>query len=283
MRSARRLLSSAQKYNFCTTLHTSDDFIKTNFYKKYRSITSQRRGFGYWLWKPYYILQMLDQMKEGELLVYADAGLEFVADPIPLVNLLQKQPLVLFENYQGFFFIQETNLTFSEFNYYREINKIKYWTKADAIDLMKVPEHFLEQPSVDASIILIRKCNSSVEILSEWFQYCKIEQILTDSASHLKNLKTFLEHRHDQSVLSLIAAKHQVRLFRCASQFGNHFKKLGYRTEGEYKILPYNDTYNNESDYPTIIEHHRDRFQLFPKRLKSFLEKEWMYFKERRY
>lgn len=32
------------------------------------------RGGGYWLWKPYVIMETLKDMKEGDILVYADSG-----------------------------------------------------------------------------------------------------------------------------------------------------------------------------------------------------------------
>ncbi|MGL5889875.1 MAG: hypothetical protein ACRC3B_08315, partial [Bacteroidia bacterium] len=53
---------------------TRSDLEKTDFYKQYRFILDQPRGGGYWLWKPYYILETLKQMNEGDILVYADSA-----------------------------------------------------------------------------------------------------------------------------------------------------------------------------------------------------------------
>ena len=52
------LVASARKYGVHNIhTYTSKDFTKTAFYKSHIEIAAQPRGAGYWLWKPYYILQ----------------------------------------------------------------------------------------------------------------------------------------------------------------------------------------------------------------------------------
>ena len=53
------------------------DLVKTGFYQQHKSILDQPRGAGYWLWKPYYILETLKKLEENDILIYADAGLFF--------------------------------------------------------------------------------------------------------------------------------------------------------------------------------------------------------------
>ena len=39
-------------------------------------ILANKRGYGYWLWKPYLIMKTLEQMNDNDILVYADCGCE---------------------------------------------------------------------------------------------------------------------------------------------------------------------------------------------------------------
>jgi uncharacterized protein YndB with AHSA1/START domain len=73
-------------------------------------------------------------------------------------------------------------------------------------------------------------------------------------------LDGFIEHRHDQSILSLIAIRKDIELFRHPSQYGNHLKTELYRDPGEWLRCPYSTRglYDN-SPYGTLINHHRGR------------------------
>ena len=47
------------------------------FFNKHVSfINNNRRGFGYWIWKPYIIKQWMDKMEDGDVLFYIDVGCE---------------------------------------------------------------------------------------------------------------------------------------------------------------------------------------------------------------
>ena len=39
-------------------------------------IANHARGYGYWLWKPYLVRELLSHLDEGDILLYADAGCE---------------------------------------------------------------------------------------------------------------------------------------------------------------------------------------------------------------
>src|SRR3546814_3032631 len=47
-------------------------------------IRRQRRGFGYWLWKPFIIADAMDSVPDGTILMYTDAAVVYQADAAPL-------------------------------------------------------------------------------------------------------------------------------------------------------------------------------------------------------
>ena len=53
---------------------TRDDLEKTSFYTQNKHILDQPRGAGYWLWKPYLIYEMLQDMEPNDILMHMDCG-----------------------------------------------------------------------------------------------------------------------------------------------------------------------------------------------------------------
>lgn len=58
----------------------SKEDIEPGFIEKNRSIMSNPRGFGLWLWKPYFIQKTLKSMKDGDWLFYVDGCTIFIND-----------------------------------------------------------------------------------------------------------------------------------------------------------------------------------------------------------
>lgn len=215
------------------------DFENTTFYEENKYILEQKRGHGYWLWKPWIILQTLKDMNNGDFLLYADSGSFIIRSVDPLINLCRENNgLLLFENEH-----QYINL---------------HWFKKMALDLMdvNVPE-FLQKTQANAAFLVIQKNEFTLNFINEWFKYCKNPDILTDSQSLTNESSDFVEHRHDQAVLSALAFKHNITFFRDPSQHGNYRKTFllrefcEYIGEHKYSHIMYN------SPYRQIFCHHR--------------------------
>src|SRR5262249_22978056 len=135
------------------------------------------------------------------------------------------------------------------------------WTKRDCFVFMDCDEsrHHRGQ-MVDASFMLLVKTERSIAFIREWFLYCSQRHLLTDQPNICgsPNLPDFVEHRHDQSILSLMANRDGIELFRHPSQHGNHLKEERYREPGEWTRYPYGSRgiYYN-SPYKTLLYHHR--------------------------
>ncbi len=280
------LLTSAKKHGLTDIrAFKSKHFVKTDFYREHIAITQQKRGAGYWLWKPYYIYEVLKTLNEGDILVYCDSGVDIVAPLDPLIEIAKtnKSGVVLFENYQGSSYFPRTqDIEVSNYNLYVEVNKNKYWAKRDAFVLMGLDsEQYWDSPQVDANFHIYRKCESAMNFVKEWLSYCCNEQILTDTENRegLPNFKNLFSHIHDQAVISLLAEKHQLELYRCASQFGNHYKPKEFRVEKEYLLLPYHQQPKLNSPYGTLLLHHRKKYMPFWMRYGTFVKIELEIFK----
>ncbi len=185
------------------------------------NIFCHKRGFGCWAWKPFVILEALKEVEDEDVVIYADSGSSLSSSTKPLVDLcVSNGGTLLFENRNG-------NAQGG-----RWLNKD--WTKADCFNKMGCSgAKFYEAPQVDAAFQLYQKNKFNLSFVEEYLKYCLDPHIITD----LPNVTAaespyFRDHRHDQSVLSLLAAKYEIKLFPEPSKWGrpvDHIrKKLGY-------------------------------------------------------
>lgn len=150
------------------------------------------RGYGCWLWKPFLILHHLQAMREGDILLYADAGCE--------LNPHGKQRLAEYlEMCAGHSFVT-----------YRTDYPIKMLTKMDAILRLDPELQMAERDLHEACIMLLKKNADTVKMVREWFAICTENNYhyLDDSESAAPNDGSFAEHTHDQAVMTLLLIKH---------------------------------------------------------------------------
>ena len=174
-----------------TDLMNDDDF-----WQKHSSfILSNPRGYGYWLWKPYIIKKTLDTMNENDILLYCDCGNELNNHPIAKQKLQEYIELVKDKNILG------TKGGSSDYNY-TKMDLIKYFKMENKIQL-------LSQPHMQATVLMIKNNHSMREFMKEYYEIgSQNYHFIDDSPSIYINFSCFVEHRHDQSIFSLLAKKY---------------------------------------------------------------------------
>jgi len=247
LRSQKLLSNSALQFGVNQVLEYNDIWIKQQdtFYKESKHILRNKRGAGYWLWKPFIILDALNKIKNNDILIYVDSGARFINSISSIINILEKKDIFLFYN-----------------------NGLKNyeWTKRDCFFYMDCDSTIFHNGNqVLAGYIFCKKTEFVMSLIEEWLYYAKDERIITDNSNRcgLSNLSGFKEHRHDQSILSNLAIKYKIELFRDPSQWGNKYKLNQFRKLGEFVE---NDAYEQNSflnsHYPTIIDGHRTCYKL---------------------
>jgi hypothetical protein len=235
VRSAR-----AQGIERCLALSPSD--LDPDFKRANARILSYRKGAGCWLWKPYIILRTLEGAADGDTVLYADSGAQLVSSPEPLARLCGANAGILL------------------FQVHDRLNC--EWTKQDCFHYMGCDSgQYYMQQQVHGAFQVYRKCERSVRFVKEYLRFCMDRRIVTDKPNQCgqDNQPQFRAHRHDQSVLSLLAARETLEIYRDPSQFGNRYKREDLRVEYEYLGIPngYAATPYFNSPYPTIFDHHR--------------------------
>ncbi|MDQ7989788.1 MAG: hypothetical protein REI09_09175 [Candidatus Dactylopiibacterium sp.] len=191
-------------------LACSEVDLRADFVAQFRArLDPAARGFGYWCWKPQVILQALDGLAEGDVLQYTDSG----------CHLNEKGRARLHEYFSmaarsetGLLVFQAIPPSFHDGRPLLDLRERK-WAKADLL------AHFgflddqavLESQQIGAGVIFVRKCRRSQEIIREWLGVYEMDFSLgDDTPSRIPDLPGFVEHRHDQSIFSLLCKKHGV-------------------------------------------------------------------------
>lgn len=180
--------------------------IDAEFKAKNSSILNESRGAGYWLWKPYFIVKKLSEMNNGDILFYADSGSHFIHNVDPVIDVCKKTSngILLF--------------TLEDFHTHKK------WTKRDCFHYMELDkEPYLSVNQILASFVVCIKNDSNVEFFKEWLMYAQDPRIITDNQNvcGLENYPEFKDHRHDQSILSLLGRKYNISTVPDISQWGN--------------------------------------------------------------
>lgn len=208
---------------FDEVISYSPEDIEPEFYRRNKKILSCEKGNGYWLWKPYFIKKSLEMLNWEDFLFYCDSGSYFINPIKPLIeiSLSKRQDIIAFE------------LPCKE----------KIWTKTDAFILMNCDNpKYSESNQRLASFILLKKSNFTMDFINEFLHYAQDVRLISDLKNQCgySNFPDFREHRHDQSIFSLLSKKYNPDAYRDPSQWGNSLKNL----------------YPN-SNYEQIIEHTR--------------------------
>lgn len=197
--SARRdaLCISAEKVGFDNVISLGpSDICHSEFWERNRAvIESKKRGAGYWLWKPYVIKTILDSLPDDSVLIYSDAGrtnyYEFKSIPHKLVEMVKKS--------------EKGVLLGPVLHQHGALSK---WTKRDCLILMNADsQELICKPTIQATWSLWKKNKYSMDFLNKWIRFCEDPRCLTDIDNTLgyPNYEDFVDHRHDQSILTILA------------------------------------------------------------------------------
>jgi hypothetical protein len=203
-----RFLLQAKNCTFIdryTVITDEENKIYDSFMDEFGPIVkANKRGYGYWLWKPYIIKHYINEMEDGEILIYADIGCEF-----------SSAGEKIFKKYINYVSIYEI-LAFSTLNGKPE----SAWSKKELIDFFKLPDALIKQEQAAATFFMIKVSKFTREFISEWLNLSQVNNIFNINDILIKQQnKNFIEHRHDQSVFSLLLKKYKIPILKKNTNF----------------------------------------------------------------
>ena len=174
-------------------------------------------------------METFKELEDGDVVLYSDAGLSVISDLTPLFGIAGGD-------------VNGGKIMF-RLPWVGAKHIAKIWTKRDTFVIMGCDsEEYWNASMSNGAVSLWKKSDENIEFLKEWQKYLRDSRIVTDDPNMAgrPNFIEFKDHRHDQSVLSLLAVKYGFEMFRDPTQWGNSEMEL----------------FEN-SPYPQLFNHHR--------------------------
>jgi hypothetical protein len=174
------------------TLETLRTKVPDFYFKHHKFMRDHRKGFGYWIWKPAILSYLFDHLEDDEIVLYLDAGCQLNS-------------------------IEDSKLRFQQ---YIEICRARdllvvqlpddlpdaAWTKRSTLDALDPDKAFRNTGQIQSTLVFAIKSEKSQRVVEKWLTNCvdsNYSLVLDPSDDDFQNTG-FKDHRHDQSILSLI-------------------------------------------------------------------------------
>ena len=176
--------------------HLPDDY-KRQREKRDRKRDRKRSIFkDSFLWKPFVLNQALQDMHDGDLLLYMDCNWHIAEG---------KEGGGLGSLYNCLFLVQQSDCGILIFP---EDRSLQLWTRKDALAYSGLEEKYFDVPQVVSSSIFVRKCAQASSIIDEWCETSrKRPDLFEDEPGFLPPPPNYVKHKHDQAILSCILTK----------------------------------------------------------------------------
>lgn len=201
------------------------DDIDAQFYNANKKILDVTRGNGLWLWKPYFINRVLSTCNDEDIVFYCDSGSFFVKKIQRIIDCMEENENV---------WVSDVPLIENNF------------TKPSCFQAMECyNEKFMFTNQIQATFIMVRNCNESRLFIREWLSLCSNYDLISSemSLSEQRNSRLdFIEHREDQSILSLLCKKKGILAHMDPSQRGK-LQEIYYNSNYVFKKNKHCDSY----------------------------------------
>jgi hypothetical protein len=259
-RSARALVDSVRNrdVSWAMTYNPAQVDLLAVPFPALRSLMKQARGIGYWAWKPFIIWETLKALKDGDILIYSDAGVEFINNVNHIIDRMDQDIFLFGNNWEHAHWckrdiveavwpmpIDRQGFIDAGAQMSTPSNLVAF--DIDGIETLYTWARFGKQ--CQSSVIFFRVSDYTRKFVKEWLDWCLFEggRLIDDSPSGTPNHPEFQENRHDQAILTTMAYREGIKL---------HYWPATYNDGAfNYEKLP---EYAGD-DYPILFHHHRRR------------------------
>jgi hypothetical protein len=200
--STSRLIKEAKISNFFSAAFDMSTSLNTFLQpdeKKF--VLENKKGYGFWFWKPIVILEFLKINKELDGIVYMDAGCEINYTP---------ESLMMFNVYKNQ--LSKCNaLVFST----GVVEK--NWTKSEVFKRLRVSIDDQESEQISATAFMMNK-DFAYSFCEKWKTVMKESNFSMLDDSLIEENSELISHRHDQSIFSVLIKQESRVLIKSFSE-----------------------------------------------------------------
>lgn len=180
--------------------------LKQDFYRQNMWLWEHphKRGFGWYAWKPFIIWHALSTLNAGDVVLYIDADTVPIASLAPLYETCESDGGIMLFASEG--------------------HRQDAWCKRDCFVVMGQDDELdWDQQAGVARFMLFQKGPwRTTQFLMEWLTYCVNPLANTfDASLYGVDSGHFIEHRAEQAIMTNLAHKYGLNLYREACEAGN--------------------------------------------------------------
>jgi hypothetical protein len=184
-------------------------------------LNPKSRGYHYWAWKPFVVREAMRLLPEHEILLYIDAGAY-----IHSREMIHKMATTCRSTNNQCLFFENGH------------NNQKYTTQNSLKAVTRELKMFLDSNMVDAACFILVNNVKNRQLIDSWFELCLTSGMLDDATPSENQNDTFIEHRHDQALLSICLWNQNILIEGKTSQKIQTYYKHRRRNIGEEVPAP---------------------------------------------
>jgi len=201
--SKKRLLKEAEEFGeFKTITGYGPENLPKEFFQKFKDVLVHPRGGGYWIWRPFILLDKLNKIKDGELLIFLDAGCK--------LNVFAKKRFYEYIN-----MLKNSKYGIMSFQMSGKIGpgnleKENKWTNSEIFKYLDVStngEH-ANTGQYLGGILVMKKNEHLLKIINLLIKALDDDPLMFTDHYNTNQHPEFNENRHEQSLFSLLRKIH---------------------------------------------------------------------------
>ena len=185
-------------------IHSPETLL--DFFTQHRDFVTNSRGYGYWIWKPYIILDLLEKINEGDNIFYIDSGgciLQHRNKRFEeYLEMLNSTPILVFCDGGSC-----GNPPDYKEKYFQKMKVLKRFS-------LENDEDFLNSGQIEGGVFICKKSQESINFVKEWLNLVTEDNYsLVNDDDDFEQLNEYKGHRHDQSILSILCKKRNANIY----------------------------------------------------------------------
>lgn len=215
-----RLARQARATGWYDRIIVADErWLARDFRARYRDrLVFGSPGFGFWVWKPQVILQAMELVEPGDLVHYVDIGCHLNPHGAARLQVYFATALTSETGVMAFYAGPPGAL--HEYGPGRPVSPVRdgLWCKGDLLDHLAVRERpdIIDTPIVEAGHVVVRVGAEARDVIAAWAAVPAADfSLIDDTPSRAPNPEGFVQHRHDQSIFSILCKMRSVSLLPC--------------------------------------------------------------------
>ena len=192
-------------------IHSPETLL--DFFTQHRDFVTNSRGYGYWIWKPYIILDLLEKINEGDNIFYIDSGgciLQHRNKRFEeYLEMLNSTPILVFCDGGSC-----GNPPDYKEKYFQKMKVLKRFS-------LENDEDFLNSGQIEGGVFICKKSQESIDFVKEWLNLVTEDNYsLVNDDDDFEQLNEYKGHRHDQSILSILSKRKKVNILGLIDTYG---------------------------------------------------------------